>query len=1176
MHTFSKSRIMIGRTLLSASVALLIAITGPTESALAGTDLTPSINYFNFDYGAVQTSDEVDSILAGRYEALVADMAYGGGYIDKYNDLIRFDPDLEIYVYLDFANVNSHTAGLPRVNQVVGPLMEADGHDSTHMYWHARDYTPTDWEGEGYLDAYATSEFGSRLRTYGGDRFLIRNTDESFRRNFINAYADSVKERYAATQNYTITGLWLDNMGTPQTCDVSSSASGRYMYENLLGVNAQFGGAYWSDWHAAYRDTVLLKYMSILAESLLTRTGLRININSTSWGYGLGDDYSYGYRSEYFDPSISGPVSREHEYTGTPYRGGIAFYPGPNNASTSIDSAAVAADYYPGTMYKGMVACSQADVEHWFNPSQGDTPYGFTKWHYDGLALYYLWRSGTTYLSFANDPGDNGSLNWLDGGASGGRCVHAGLPGDSCYWLDALGERVGRDGASKAWDQDTVRWYAASVTCDDCMIAEGAGKDNAGQNWVLFMRRWTGDDTFQYMVLSRPMTSSPNVFVGSDAPAIELIDGPWQKMDHDGNWGSPISTDAFRNGEGAIYRKAMIGGCTSPPAAPTLAAPGNGAPAGTYRPSLCVYNSPPVSGCDNPVIYTFELYLDPGLTASAMAPVTVGEQSVSTCWTPLSNLEAGRVYYWRARSNNSVFNSAWAGPFSFSTPNTPPPAPTGVAPGNGDTTGTLQPLLTINQDADPDGTPVVCEFVISKFENFSTPAASGLVLRVASQVDWSVPVTLENGVVYYWRARSSDYLANSAWSGTSSFLIDVTGNNPPSAPSVISPNNGETITLVNPLLTVQNGSDPEGDPLTYSFEVYDAGMTVLLASVNGVTSGAQTTAWTVSQSLVADQGYMWRARCSDGVGYSNWSASAAFTISSGQGVNHPPTIPVHVLPTDGVTVTSELIQLVIENSTDADGDSIFYDFFIYTSPAMSGLVGSVRNLPGMPGQTSTALPFTPVNGQTYYWRVGANDRVNWTEFTIATSFRYISLATDADEYIAGADQPPAGATVNTRKPTLRARNITDPGTHIYYFDVSPDSSFILSAASSSPINEGSDGYTDWKVDELLETGVTYYWHVKADNNEFSALSSFTVGAKIFASPNPVSFRKGQVVTFHLPSSPVDLLIQSVSGEAVLIEESISGEWVWDGRNASGNSVASGVYSWFIRGNDSNGKIVVKP
>ena len=38
----------------------------------------------------------------------------------------------------------------------------------------------------------------------------------------------------------------------------------------------------------------------------------------------------------------------------------------------------------------------------------------------------------------------------------------------------------------------------------------------------------------------------------------------------------------------------------------------------------------------------------------------------------------------------------------------------------------------------------------------------------------------------------------------------------------------------------------------------------------------------------------------------------------------------------------------------------------------------------------------------------------------------------------------------------------------------------------------------------------------------------------------------------------------------------AGEWSWDGRNASGNPVAVGVYSWFVRGTGFNGKIVAVP
>ena len=117
--------------------------------------------------------------------------------------------------------------------------------------------------------------------------------------------------------------------------------------------------------------------------------------------------------------------------------------------------------------------------------------------------------------------------------------------------------------------------------------------------------------------------------------------------------------------------------------------------------------------------------------------------------------------------------------------------------------------------------------------------------------------------------------------------------------------------------------------------------------------------------------------------------------------------------------------------------------------------------------------------------------------------------------------------------------------------------------------------TSWKVTEQLETGATYFWRVRADATDYSAVSWFTIDEIIYASPNPVRFSDNPV-TFHLPDQPVDLLIQTVSGQTVLIKNDISGEWQWDGRNASGNQVAVGVYPWFIRGSDYNGKIVVKP
>jgi hypothetical protein len=133
--------------------------------------------------------------------------------------------------------------------------------------------------------------------------------------------------------------------------------------------------------------------------------------------------------------------------------------------------------------------------------------------------------------------------------------------------------------------------------------------------------------------------------------------------------------------------------------------------------------------------------------------------------------------------------------------------------------------------------------------------------------------------------------------------------------------------------------------------------------------------------------------------------------------------------------------------------------------------------------------------------------------------------------------------------------------------------------------------------ENLETETTYFWRCRAvapaapDSSVWSAYAGFnlveglitgggevTVMANVKAYPNPVQFDVAPV-TFTLPDYPVDLLIQkAASGERVLLETGVSGDYQWNGLNGAGHLVSVGVYSWFVSGPGikSNGKIIVKP
>jgi len=174
--------------------------------------------------------------------------------------------------------------------------------------------------------------------------------------------------------------------------------------------------------------------------------------------------------------------------------------------------------------------------------------------------------------------------------------------------------------------------------------------------------------------------------------------------------------------------------------------------------------------------------------------------------------------------------------------------------------------------------------------------------------------------------------------------------------------------------------------------------------------------------------------------------------------------------------------------------------------------------------------------------------------------------------------------------TLTVLNGTDDdssGALTYDFELYGENT-SATLASVAEVAEGL-ATTSWTLPITLEKNKTYTWRARThDGEDYSfwmewshfllvgATASLSDEAAIIAFPNPVHFGQGEHVTFRLGEEPVDLLIQTVSGETVLLKTGISGDWRWSGENESGNRVAVGVYSWFVRGTNQNGKIVVKP
>ena len=103
-------------------------------------------------------------------------------------------------------------------------------------------------------------------------------------------------------------------------------------------------------------------------------------------------------------------------------------------------------------------------------------------------------------------------------------------------------------------------------------------------------------------------------------------------------------------------------------------------------------------------------------------------------------------------------------------------------------------------------------------------------------------------------------------------------NRPPPAPRLIGPEDGAEVGGKNPSLVVGNVEDPDGDPVTYDFEIYVMGETDPLATITNVAEGDTTTTVQLG-GLEVDEFYEWRARAVDDKDLAgDWSETWTFVV----------------------------------------------------------------------------------------------------------------------------------------------------------------------------------------------------------------------------------------------------------------------------------------------------------
>lgn len=247
------------------------------------------------------------------------------------------------------------------------------------------------------------------------------------------------------------------------------------------------------------------------------------------------------------------------------------------------------------------------------------------------------------------------------------------------------------------------------------------------------------------------------------------------------------------------------------------------------------------------------------------------------------------------------------------------------------------------------------------------------------------------------------------------------------------------------------------------------------------------------------------------------------------------TAPKALEPIAGSQVVADgtRVTLLIENAGSSGQRSLWLELDMATDGEFKQMVFQANRVElGPDGRTTFQLPSQLAAGNTYYWRVRAQDGANTGPYSEASSFQVV------DPVVLGAPTPlePNG-NITTTQPVFKMKNGTISGTTgvIYRLEISrsADPGSIVAVVTTTP--DGS-GTTSASIGDL-GYGQTLYWRAYATDqvhqSPFSSYLSFkTPSAPSAPSPTNPSVPLGPGTRTPNPSPGQRLPLPSYGASVV--------------------------------------------
>ena len=321
----------------------------------------------------------------------------------------------------------------------------------------------------------------------------------------------------------------------------------------------------------------------------------------------------------------------------------------------------------------------------------------------------------------------------------------------------------------------------------------------------------------------------------------------------------------------------------------------------------------------------------------------------------------------------------------------------------------------------------------------------------------------------------------------------------PSAPTPVFPLGDVVGASVN--LRIDPATDPDGDALAYTYEVYSGETLVAQATTDALATPVE---------LAGVGPHAWRARAHDGIDFGPWSVTAGFVVDPTT-PNLPPEAPVILFPVADEPAETFPVVASWEPAFDAEADTLTYDVQVLSGD--DALVYEATAIEPEADPVEHVLPEL-AGGARWTLRVRAADAYAagpWAE----VSFDLVNRPPDAPIQVSPID----GVTLDGPDVSLTFTNVADPDGHTvsYVVEVFEDPEQTRSAFQTQVAGSGeSETVVTWRAPEPEGT---WYWVVTAVDE---------LGAT--AAAGPEEFNLLRETTNRAPEAP--RLLEPIGGGAV--------------------------------------------